>query len=153
MIKNIMVTDDGTEVSHRALGFACEIAKPCGASITLLHVIEHIEDPDTMIFRNNQDLIEKAKLMNLGPSSVKNTWQKLAQIKIQKLREQNIKSEYKCLTGDVAEKILEYTLNEEVDLIIMGSGYRLRGISKIKALGSVTRKVSELATCPVLIIH
>lgn len=71
MIKNIMVTDDGTEVSHRALGFACEIAKPCGASITLLHVIEHIEDPDTMIFRNNQDLIEKAKLMNLGPSSVK----------------------------------------------------------------------------------
>jgi nucleotide-binding universal stress UspA family protein len=30
---------------------------------------------------------------------------------------------------------------------------RLKGLSKIKALGSVTRKVSEMADCPVLIIH
>ena len=68
MIGNILVTDDGTEVSDKALEIACEIAGPCGAYITLLHVIEHIEDPDTMIFGNNRELIEKAKLMNLRPS-------------------------------------------------------------------------------------
>jgi nucleotide-binding universal stress UspA family protein len=38
-------------------------------------------------------------------------------------------------------------------MIVMGSSNRLKGISKIKALGSVTRKVSELADWPVLIIH
>ncbi len=38
-------------------------------------------------------------------------------------------------------------------MIVMGSSNRLSGISKIKALGSVTRKVSELANCPVLIVH
>jgi len=38
-------------------------------------------------------------------------------------------------------------------MIVMGSSNRLKGISKIKALGSVARKVSELADCPVLIVH
>ena len=153
MILNIVVTDDGTDVSDKALEVACEIAGPCDAFITILHVIEHIEDPDTMIFGNNQELIEKAKLMNLRPSSVEDTWPKRAQKKIKKLKELNIESSSKCLTGDIAEKILEYARDENVDMIVMGSSNRLKGISKIKALGSVTRKVSELADCPVLIIH
>jgi nucleotide-binding universal stress UspA family protein len=152
MIGNIIVTDDGTEVSDKALEIACEIAGPCGACITLLHVIEHIEDPDTMIFGNNRELIEKAKLMNLRPS-MENTWHERAQEKIKKLSEQNLQSDSKCLTGDIAEKILEYSHANKVDMIVMGSSNRLKGISKIKALGSVTRKVSELADCPVLIIH
>ncbi|WP_458746538.1 universal stress protein [Candidatus Nitrosocosmicus sp. T] len=152
MIENIIVTDDGTEVSDKALEIACEIAGPCGACITLLHVMEHIEDPDTMIFKNNRELIEKAKLMNLKPS-MENTWYKRAQEKIKKLSEQSIQSDSKCLTGDIAEKILEYAHAKKVDMIVMGSSNRLKGISKIKALGSVTRKVSELADCPVLIIH
>jgi nucleotide-binding universal stress UspA family protein len=153
MMRNIIVTDDGTEVSDKALEIACQIAGPCGACITLLHVIEHMEDPDTMIFGNKRELIEKAKLMNLRPSSMENTWHKRAQEKIKKLSEQNLQSDCKCLTGDIAEKIMEYAHNEKVDMIVMGSSNRLKGISKIKALGSVTRKVSELADCPVLIIH
>ena len=152
MIRHIIVTDDGTEVSDKALEIACEIAGPCGACITLLHVIEHIEDPDTMIFENNRELIEKAKLMNLMPS-VENPWHKRAQEKIKKLSEQNLQSDSKSLTGDIAEKILEYAHAKKVDLIVMGSSNRLKGISKIRALGSVTRMVSELADCPVLIIH
>jgi nucleotide-binding universal stress UspA family protein len=152
MIRHIIVTDDGTEVSDKALEIACEIAGPCGACITLLHVIEHIEDPDTVIFENNRELIEKAKLMNLMPS-VENSWHKRAQEKIKKLSEQNLQSDSKSLTGDIAEKILEYAHAKKVDLIVMGSSNRLKGISKIRALGSVTRKVSELADCPVLIIH
>ena len=152
MIGNIIVTDDGTDVSDKALEIACEIAGPCGACITLLHVIEHIEDPESMIFGNDKELIEKAKLMNLRPS-MENTWQKRAQEKIKKLREQNLQSDSKCLTGDIAEKILEYAHSKKVDMIVMGSSNRLKGISKIKALGSITRKVSELADCPVLIIH
>lgn len=48
---------------------------------------------------------------------------------------------------------MEYAHDEKVDMIVMGSNNKLKGISKIKALGSITRKVSELADCPVLIIH
>ena len=154
MIQNIVVTDDGSEVSDKALEFACEIAKPCGVCITLLHVIEQIQDPDTMIFGNNKELIDKAKLMKLRPESLtKDTWNKRAQQKIMELREQNIKSVSKSLTEDVVKKILHYAHEESVDMIVMGSNNKLKGISKISALGSVTRKVSELADCPVVIIH
>ncbi len=129
MIGNIIVTDDGTEVSDKALEIACEIAGPCGACITLLHVIEHIEDPDTMIFGNNRELIEKAKLMNLRPS-MENTWHERAQEKIKKLSEQNLQSDSKCLTGDIAEKILEYSHANKVDMIVMGSSNRLKVFQK-----------------------
>jgi len=148
MIKNILVTDDGTEVSNRAFEVASEIAKPCDAHVTLLYVVDLIEDPNTMIFGNNKDLIEKAKLMNLKTSK-ENQWIKKVQQNINKLNQQNITSESICLTGNAAEKILEYAST----MIVMGSSNRLKGISKIKALGSVTRKVSELADCPVLIVH
>ena len=41
---------------------------------------------------------------------------------------------------------------QKIDLIIMGS-IGLRGINKIKTLGSVSRRVSEMASCHVLIVH
>jgi nucleotide-binding universal stress UspA family protein len=152
VIKRILVTDDGTDVSYRALEVACEIAGPCKANVILLHVIELIENPDTMIFGNNIELIEKAKLMNLR-KTIENKWPKMAQKKMSKLDEKAIVSESLCVTGKAAEKILECAKAKNVDMIVMGSSNRLKGISKIKALGSVTRKVSELANCPVLIVH
>jgi nucleotide-binding universal stress UspA family protein len=152
MIQKILVTDDGTEVSNRALKVACEIAGPCVAHITLLHITEPIEDPNTMIFENNKELIEKAKMMNLE-ITMENPWHKRAEELIKKLGKRNIPCDCTCLTGDIAEKILEYAETKKVDMIVMGSSKRLKGISKIKALGSVARKVSELADCPVLIIH
>jgi nucleotide-binding universal stress UspA family protein len=38
VIENIIVTDDGTEVSDKALEIACEIAGPCDALIVLYHI-------------------------------------------------------------------------------------------------------------------
>jgi nucleotide-binding universal stress UspA family protein len=51
-----------------------------------------------------------------------------------------------------AEEIIKFADTKQIDIIIMGS-QRLETISKIKALGSVTRRVSEAAECPVMIIH
>jgi nucleotide-binding universal stress UspA family protein len=152
MIQKILVTDDGTEVSNRALEVAGEIAGPCKAQIILFHVIDLIEDPDTTIFGNNMELIEKAKMMNLG-ITVENKWPKIAQKKIKRLNERDMAAESINVTGKAAEKILECEKAKKVDMIVMGSSNRLKGISKIKALGSVTRKVSEMADCPVLIVH
>jgi nucleotide-binding universal stress UspA family protein len=152
MIQKILVTDDGTEVSNRALKVASEIAGACNAHIVLLHIVEPIEDPNTMIFENNEELIEKAKMMNLE-TTTEDPWIKRAEEITDNLGKQNISSDIECLTGDVTEKIIEYAETKKVDMIVMGSSKRLKGISKIKALDSATRKVSELANCPVLIIH
>ncbi|MEJ7642689.1 MAG: universal stress protein [Candidatus Nitrosocosmicus sp.] len=152
MIRDIIVTDDGTEVSDRAIEVAIEIAKPCNAHLTLLHVIDHIEDPDSMIFKNNRELIEQARMMSIGRAT-ENGWSKRAKEKIKQIHDQKITANIECLTGPPAEKILGFADAKKADMIVMGSSNRLRGISKIKALGSVTRKVSELANCPVLIVH
>jgi hypothetical protein len=92
MIQKILVTDDATEVSDRALEVASQIALPCKAQILLFHVIDLIEDPDTMIFGNNKELIEKAKMMNIG-TTVENKWSERAQKKIKTLSEQEISYE------------------------------------------------------------
>ena len=63
-----------------------------------------------------------------------------------------IPSSYRHAIGDHAETILEIAEKEKVDLIVRGSK-GLHGLGKIKAMGSVTRKVAEHALCPILIVH
>ena len=53
------------------------------------------------------------------------------------------------VAGYPSDVILSEAAKNNVNLIIMGTA-GLRGISKIKALGSVARRVSEQAVCPVL---
>jgi nucleotide-binding universal stress UspA family protein len=54
--------------------------------------------------------------------------------------------------GNTANKILEFAKEKEIDLIVIGTR-GLGGLSKLRALGSVARKVSEHSSCPVLLIH
>jgi nucleotide-binding universal stress UspA family protein len=70
----------------------------------------------------------------------------------QKYERHNIKIDTVSLNGYPSDKIIEFANNQKVDLIVIGS-VGLRGLSKIKALGSVSRSVSERAICPVLIVH
>jgi nucleotide-binding universal stress UspA family protein len=54
--------------------------------------------------------------------------------------------------GYPADKIIEVADSEKVDLIVMGNVGRT-GLSRLMALGSVSRTVSEKARCPVMIVH
>ena len=51
----------------------------------------------------------------------------------------------------IAYSVIKFVENEQVDLIVLGS-VGIGGISKNKALGSVTRNISEISTSPVLIV-
>jgi nucleotide-binding universal stress UspA family protein len=53
--------------------------------------------------------------------------------------------------GYPAERILAAAEEEDADLIVIGN-VGLSGFSKLKAIGSVSRVVSEKAKCPVLIV-
>jgi nucleotide-binding universal stress UspA family protein len=55
------------------------------------------------------------------------------------------------LYGSPAEKIIEFAHKEKVDVIVMGN-IGFSGFSKLKALGSVSRSVSERAEVPVMIV-
>ncbi|HEU5119491.1 MAG TPA: universal stress protein [Candidatus Nitrosocosmicus sp.] len=153
MISNIIVTDDATESSEKAIAKAVEIAKQLNAHLTLIHVINNIEIPASLILGNDRVLIENSR-SKIGRALEKG-WNKRSKDLIEKLNNDKdiIGIDSKCLTGNAAEKILEFANTNKTDIIVMGASHRLKGISKIKALGSVTRKVSELANCPVLVVH
>jgi len=153
MISNILVTDDGTEASDKAIVKASELAKQMSVKLTLLHVIDDIEIPASLILGNDRALIERAQ-RSIGKALEKGWNQRVKTIIDKLMKDNDIASiDSKCLNGVASQKILEFIDSNRVDMVVMGSNRRLKGVSKIRALGSVTRKVSELAGCPVLIIH
>ena len=56
------------------------------------------------------------------------------------------------INTSISENIVKFSNKEKTDLIVIGN-IGLGGISKVKALGSVSRNVCEMSNCPVLIVH
>ena len=153
MISKILLPHDGTEISDKALEESKEFAKALNAELYILHVIEHIPITPSLILGNDRQWITQTR--KSIAKKLKEGWIKMAKEKITPLLErENIKFNITALTDEqpVSEQILKYTLENKIDLIIIGS-QRLNKFSKIKALGSVSRKISENVNCPVMIIH
>lgn len=54
--------------------------------------------------------------------------------------------------GNIADKLIEFIEKEDIDFVIMGLN-PLKGISKIVALGSVSRRLAESIDCPIMLIR
>ena len=153
MTSKILLPHDGTEISDKALDKAKEFAKAFNAELYILHVIEHISIPPSLILANDRQWIAESR--RSIAKKLKEGWLKMAKEKINPfLEKENIKFNTTVLTDEqpVSEQILKFATDNKVNLIIVGN-QRLNKISKIKALGSVSRKISENADCPVMIIH
>lgn len=152
MIGKILVPHDGTEISNRAFERAIEFAKAFNTEILLLHVIQDIPVPSSLLLGNDRILISKAK--RSIAKELEKGWNKMVQEKLigKMLKDDKIKIRSETIVGSPADEIIRFAKSNKIDMIIVGSR-RLEAISKIKALGSVARKVSEAAECPVMIIH
>jgi nucleotide-binding universal stress UspA family protein len=149
----ILLPHDGTEISDKTLEKSKEFAKALNAELYILHIIEHIPIPPSLILGNDRQWI--AQTRRSIAKKLKEGWIKMAKEKLNpRLEKENIKFNITALTDEqpVSEQILKFASDNKIDLIIVGS-QRLNKISKIKALGSVSRKISESADCPVMIIH
>ena len=155
MTSKILFPHDGTESSGKALKKSKEFAKAFNAELYILHVIDHIPIPSSLILGNDRQWI--AETRRSIAKKLKEGWLKMAKEKINPILEkENIKFNIAVLTDEqqsVSEQILKFASDNTINLIIVGSSQRLRKFSKIKALGSVSRKVSENAECPVMIMH
>jgi nucleotide-binding universal stress UspA family protein len=168
----ILVPYDSSAASNKALSNAFEIAKMSEESerirkhgdvisIILLHVIPEIPVPPSFIGSPLRRLSEKTGERITIREYLKEVYQemKASAIKMldQKTREyminiENIKVQPKVTIGLPADKIMEMATEENADLIVIGTT-GLKGVSKIKALGSVARNVSERAKCPVMLVR
>ena len=151
MISKILVPHDGTEMSDKAFEKAVELAKVFKAELVLLHVIEYgIEPLPTSLILDDKDLINRAR--RSARRQLEKGWDKMVEVKTHEIENDKVDLTGECRYGSAAEQILRSAKSNKIDMIVMGS-HRLQGILKIKALGSVARKVSELADCSVLIVH
>lgn len=151
MYKNILVPHAGTPAGDLALNHAIHIAKSSKAEITLLHVIE--EFPHVPVFslhasqasKIKRDLAKIAKEMEI-------VMEKEMEKRIEICKKNGIESNLKVITGLPAEEIMKIIKSQKIDLIVMAKRRKLKGIRGLLSLGSVSRKIVENASCPVLMI-
>jgi nucleotide-binding universal stress UspA family protein len=144
MFSKILVPVDGSESSYKALETALFLGGKLGSNITVMHVMEDI--PVTHI--QSQKLLKTlTEISMVCKKQGQDILSKCSEIATQKGL--NIKT--LLFKGNPASVILDYTLKEEHDSIIMGR----RGMGKFKELflGSVSSKVLHHSTCPVMIIR
>lgn len=152
-IKKILVPHDGDEMSDKAVMYAGELGKALNVEVIILHVIEEqeIKIPATILLGNDPVTISKAKRGIIRELQQK--WTKFVAEKAKALSSDTPNASSEVRTGDAAEEILRVAKENQVGLIVMGTR-RLRGLSKVvTALGSVARKISESAPCPVMLVH
>ena len=149
---------DGSRFADKALENAIGTASLSGADIQiiLLHVTPHI--PILLTFERPVYSAKTGKsipltqyIQELSEEMDENA-SKMLEEERRKYAHHNIKIEPILLGEYPAEKIIEFANNEKVDLTVIGS-VGSSGLSKVKALGSVSRNISESASGPVLIVR
>ena len=149
----ILVPLDGSKTSRKALVHAIGIAKNFKSKLYLITAVDMSDFPPGMLL----SLLSKDKRLekSIGQFVVaaKSVARKelLADVAICKSKGVT-DAYYDVVAGKPVESILKFERGIHPDLIVMGSK-GLHGLGQIKTLGSVSRKVSELAKCPVMIIH
>lgn len=138
MIKSILIPVDGSEHSGRALTLAVDIAEKYDATLSVLFVASHKINEDLRHYtahefnsKDDSDVSEQ-----IGKSTIKKMINKL---------KTNVTIKPVVLFGDPAVKIVEYSMDNNIDMVVMGN----RGLSDIKGMmmGSVSRRVRRLVEC------
>lgn len=156
MSSRILVPYDGSEYSNKAVRQTIKYAKSLSkdAEIILMYVVPDIHLPPSYDYGMKISYVKSTKEYR------KELYQQMKMRALEMLDRK--KDEFKDAAinnvrtrvsmGNPIEKILDLASVEKVDLIVIGS-IGLSGVSKLKALGSVSRSVSERAKCPVLIVR
>lgn len=149
----ILVPFDATELSLSALESAKDDAVKSSSTLILLYVV----DNTCLCPVGIKDFIPQVPDFDSSRQNFVNVLKKGAELMINKeLREinrQGIKARFSIKIGYPADEILAVARDEKVDIIIMGSSGSLRKLHERKGIGSISRGVSELANCPVILIR
>ena len=153
MSRIILVPHDGYDMSDKALKYATEIAKGLNMSIKLIRVVEEVLDVSTMSHWNN---IERARVKRdvekLRAQIQEKEYKKLEKL-VSLANSRAVEASSLVLEGDAAEKIVSTIKKENPYLVVIGSNkLKLKGLLKIRTLGSVAKKLTEKSPRPVLIV-
>ncbi len=147
MTSKVLVGIDGSEASRAAAEYAIKLVKASGWELLLLHVMEE--------GKAIQELGERARTERLA-EPVDQTYldSKLGPILKQTAPEiwlRGVKYSTKMEIGDPSTKILQAAKASQAEMIVVGF-VGLRGVQRIRALGSVSRSLLENSSIPVLVV-
>jgi nucleotide-binding universal stress UspA family protein len=154
LYERILVPFDGSKFAKKALDEAIKIAQNTDSVLYLCTVVtvSNVISPGSLLglVKNVTAKELHSKLIKSAKAEAERTLSYQACVYC---KSKGVKAYYKIIiNGNITEEILKTAKQKLVDLIVIGS-QGLHGISKIKTLGSVSRKVSELADCAVLIVR
>lgn len=146
--QNIMVPYDGSTYSQKALKMAIEMASAFDSMVYLMNVVDitAVSPPGQIHSKETRKTLDQIK------NSIKNSAESYLRKIQENYKDSGVIIKGFVLEGDITGELLRSIQDNNIDLVIIGSR-GLSGISKIKTLGSVSRKVSELAKCPVVIVR
>ena len=137
MYKHIVVAADGSDNAFRAAAEAAKIAKLCNGRITIIYVADFEKSKTDVLHASSAESLYMERRKKI--SNIENL-----------VREQEIPYKVEILRGVAGPEIINYTNNNAVDLVVIGS----RGLNSLQemVLGSVSHKVMKRVNCPALIV-
>ncbi|MEN6438804.1 MAG: universal stress protein [Syntrophobacter sp.] len=138
MFKHILVPTDLTDRNRKAMEIAVKMALEDSAQITLLHVVETIDDANTEDFRKFYK--------QLGSRAAR----RMNEI-IEEWRQEELIIDKQVLFGRRVHEILNFADANGIDLIILSS-HRLEMGNASQGWGTISFKVGVLSHCPVMLV-
>ncbi|HIE17700.1 MAG TPA: hypothetical protein EYP71_05845 [Dehalococcoidia bacterium] len=142
-LDKILAPLDGSDIGQAALPYVGILAVKASSSVTLLQAISPPGTAEASLF-GGPDWKKFLKAMhNAGISYLKGV--------AETLEKKGIKTTYEMVTGDPADKIVEYAEKNNITLIAMSTHGRT-GLTRW-VLGSVADKVLHGAATPVFLVR
>jgi len=138
MFKHILVPTDLTERTSEALNIAVKMAVHGASRVTLLHIIETIEDTE---FEEFEDFY--AKLNRRAKKMMEQLTNRYAEEALSIARE--------IAYGKRVVEIVRFAQANDIDLIVLNS-HRVEVDRAVQGWGTISYKVSILARCPVMLV-
>lgn len=148
MIKKILVAIDGSKSSDKALEFGLDLAEKYVAQVVLINVF----DSSSFLYLTAPSLAQAPIVATEQLEESRIFHSKMLSKTLRKAKSFNkdLEISKKLVEGRPADRIIEVAKEGGFDLIVIGS----RGLGGIKEffLGSVSDRVADGASCPVLIV-
>jgi nucleotide-binding universal stress UspA family protein len=140
----LLVAVDGSKHSAKVADYATELAKSLSAKILLVNVTSESRIPE--------EYARYARDESLDPASYyEQVSQRILEELASKIRKDGIKCQTVTGVGDPVHFILEAARTEDASLVVLGV-FGLHRLSRIRALGSTSRKIVENSSVPVVLV-
>ncbi|WP_293729386.1 universal stress protein [uncultured Phascolarctobacterium sp.] len=144
MFTKILIPVDGSEGSWRALSTAVQLGEKFASELLVVNVIQPYNNAALLAVPLDHATITQ------GNNELEKVGDKVLEMAEERLADYPHKIEFTLEVGHPSERIIALAKKANADAIVIGS----RGLSGIAEffLGSVSSKVSQYASVPVLIV-